>query len=304
MTSTEKAKQALQTNGAPQAKPGAIATIPTTMTGLKTSQVKDVITKYRAQIAQALPKHLTADRIIQMSTTLVSRTPSLKDCTTASLIGAVMEASILGFEPVAALGHCYFVPFRNKYNGNKLEVQFLIGYKGMIDLARRSDQIKTIYAEAVYSNDKFEYILGLEPNIIHVPALAERGEITHFYAVAKFMNGGVSFVVMSKYDVDRVRARSKASSSAYSPWSNPDDYPEMGKKTVIRRLFKYLPVSIERQAVSDGAVITPDAFDAGGEVDPNRIENVDAKFGEPETPAPESEPPKTDPALFDRKESA
>jgi len=283
MTSTEKAKQMMQT------KPGALATVPPTMSGLKTTQVKDVITRYRVQIAQALPKHLTADRIIQMSTTLISRNPDLKECTTESLIGAVMQASILGFEPVAALGHCYFVPFRNKHNGNRQEVQFIIGYKGMIDLARRSDQIKTIYAQAVYSNDEFEYTFGLEPNIIHKPALSDRGEITHFYAVAKFMNGGVHFEVMSRDDVNKIRSRSKASSSSYSPWSNPDDYPEMGKKTVIRRLFKYLPVSIERQAVSDGAVITPADFDAGGELDANRIDNVDAKFGEPEHTEPEQQ---------------
>lgn len=296
MTSTEKAKQMMQ--GKTETKPGALATVPPTMSGLKTTQVKDVITRYRVQIAQALPKHLTADRIIQMSTTLISRNPDLKECTTESLIGAVMQASILGFEPVAALGHCYFVPFRNKHNGNRQEVQFIIGYKGMIDLARRSDQIKTIYAQAVYSNDEFEYTFGLEPDITHKPALSNRGEITHFYAVAKYMNGGVSFEVMSKDDVNKIRSRSKANGSSFSPWANPDDYPEMGKKTVIRRLFKYLPISIEKMAVTDGAVITPDAFDAG-ELDPNRVDNVDAKFGVPEHEQTEQK----DPALFE-KESA
>lgn len=91
-----------------------------TMEGLKTNEIGDVISSYADQIARALPKHLTVDRMIQMSSTLISRNPAIAKCSAKSLVGAVMQASILGLPPVDALGYCYFVPYGN-------EVQFSIG---------------------------------------------------------------------------------------------------------------------------------------------------------------------------------
>lgn len=271
MTARDMAKQAIQK----AQKPG-------TMKGLKADDVSSIFKAYRAQISQALPKHLTADRVIQMATTLISRSPELAECSTESLVGATMQSSILGFQPVAALGQCYFVPFHNKKTG-KREVQFIIGYKGMIELARRSGEIQTIYAQVVYENDEFTYELGLEPKLVHVPDTGERGKMTHVYAVAKFTGGGFAFEVMSKSDVDKIKNKSQAGNSSYSPW-NSGFYDEMARKTVVRRLFKYLPVSVEYQkdVLTDESTIKPDAF-ADGEVDLGFIEQaeiVDTETGE------------------------
>jgi recombination protein RecT len=73
--------------------------------------------------------------------------------------------------------------------------------------------------------------------------VADRGELTFVYAVARLVGGGVQFEVMSRVDIERVKAQSKAASDG--PWVS--HFEEMAKKTVIRRLFKYLPVSIEVQ---------------------------------------------------------
>jgi len=213
---------------------------PGTLAGLSTKSIQDVFSAYRGMIAQALPRHLTAERVIQTATTLFTRNPEIAECTAESLLGAVMQSSILGFEPVHSLGHCYLVPFYNKNVGKK-EVQFIVGYRGMIELANRSEKLKTIYAEVVREHDYFEYEFGLEPKISHRPAEGSRGKITHVYAVSHYVNGGYNFVVLTKADVERYRMRSASQNNQDKPtfvWAT--DYEAMAKKTAIRRLFPYL----------------------------------------------------------------
>lgn len=213
---------------------------------------------YKDQIQAALPKHMSADRMARVATTCIRNTPKLLECTPESLFGAIIQCSQLGLEPGNGLGHAYLLPFdKNEKRGNSwvkvsTEVQLIIGYRGMLDLARRSGQIESIEAHAVYEGDKFECELGLDSKLIHIPDWSNpnRGDpakITFVYAVAKLKDGGIQFQVMSKQGVDAIRERSKAKNSG--PWVT--DYEQMALKTVTRRLFKWLPVSIElQQAVS------------------------------------------------------
>ncbi|EKY3117334.1 recombination protein RecT [Cronobacter turicensis] len=217
---------------------------PTTLTQL----MADPRTK--AQIALALPKHMTADRLARIAMTELRKTPKLMQCDQMSFLGAIMQCAQLGLEPGGALGHAYLLPFdRRQKQGNQwvtvaTEAQLIIGYRGMIDLARRSGQIVSLSARAVHENDTFSYAYGLEEKLEHVPCEdGNPGALTHVYAVARLKDGGVQFEVMSKAAVDKVRALSKSSDKG--PWV--DHYEEMAKKTAIRRLFKYLPVSIELQ---------------------------------------------------------
>lgn len=198
----------------------------------------------KQQIALALPRHMTADRLARIALTEVRKNPDLGKCDQASFLGAIMQCASLGLEPGGALGHCYLIPFKNN-SKNIVEVQFIVGYRGMIDLARRSGQIVSLESRAVYAKDKFKVRLGLDSMIEHEPAWeeADRGPLTFVYAVAKLKDGGVQFDVMSKTEIEKIRARSK--SGNFGPWKT--DFDEMAKKTVIRRLFKYLPVSIEMQ---------------------------------------------------------
>lgn len=212
--------------------------------------------KIKNQMALALPKHMNADRLARIALTEIRKVPALAQCNQESFLGAVMQCAQLGLEPGNALGHAYLLPFGNgKAKDGLANVQLIIGYRGMIDLARRSGQIISISAHTVHKNDKFSYELGLNPDVKHIPADGERGEVTHVYAVAKLKDGGVQFEVMSRHDVEKVRKSSKASSNG--PWVTHWD--EMAKKTVCRRLFKWLPVSIEMQQ----AVTMDERADAG-----------------------------------------
>ncbi|PKD98568.1 recombination protein RecT [Macrococcoides caseolyticum] len=229
----------------------------------KPQTIEDYMKKMAPAMAQALPKHMDIDRLTRLAMTTIRTTPALKDADVGSLLGAVMQAAQLGLEP-GLMGHCYLLPFNNKNKGIK-EVQFIIGYKGMIDLARRSGHIKSIYAHAVYSNDEFDYELGLESKLVHKPTMnADKGEFVGAYAVAHFKDGGYQFEFMSKADIEKRKGRSKAANSKFSPWTS--DYEEMAKKTVVRHMWKYLPISVEVQQQV--------AYDEGTGKDISKIKDV------------------------------
>lgn len=198
---------------------------------------------FKAQMALALPKTLTADRLIRIVLTECRKTPELRRCNQASFFGAVLQCAQLGLEPGSALGHCYLLPYGNgKAKDGLPNCQLIIGYRGMIDLARRSGQIVSINAYCVHEKDEFIYELGLHPDIKHRPsAMANRGPVTFVYAVAQLQGGGVQFEVMSRAEIEAVRSQSKAGTRG--PWVT--HWEEMARKTVVRRLFKYLPVSTE-----------------------------------------------------------
>ena len=203
-------------------------------TDQRVANIRSLLERSKSQMEMALPKHMTADRLLRIAMTSVQKTPKLLDCTPQSLIGAVMQAAQLGLEPDGVLGQAYLVPY-------KATCQLIPGYKGLLKLARNSGELSTIQAHSVHANDKFDFGYGLEPFLQHTPALSNPGEVIAFYAVARLKDGGYQFEVMSKHQVDATRARSMAANNG--PWVT--DYEEMGKKTVIRRLCKMLPASVE-----------------------------------------------------------
>lgn len=223
-------------------------------TQAKPQTIGELLVSQKKQIEAALPKHLNADRMLRIVMTEIRKTPKLKLCTPASLIGSVIQASQLGLEPGSALGHAYLIPFKNyKLSKEKsklenkdisvMECQFMLGYRGMIDLARRSGQVMSLDAQEVYENDLFEFEYGLNQKLRHIPTMKEPGHFIGVYAIAHLKEGGHQMRVIWKAEVDKVRKSSK--SAEEGPWVT--HYEEMAKKTVIRKLFKYLPVSVEMQ---------------------------------------------------------
>lgn len=203
-------------------------------------RISKLLQENKREIAAALPKHISIDRMVTIAQTAATSVPALLECYTPSLFGAMIKCSQLGLEPNNALGQAYLIPFRNKKK-NRTDVQLIIGYRGMIDLARRSGHVVSMNAQAVREGDDFDWGFGLDEKLNHKPG-SDRGEITHFYAYAKLTGGGHQFDVLTKQDVDKIMA-STQSKGQYGPWK--DHYEQMGRKTMIRRLFNYLPVSIE-----------------------------------------------------------
>ena len=196
--------------------------------------------KMRDQLAQALPRAMDPDRFLRVVLTELRRNPELTRCTPQSFLGALMTAAQLGLEP-GPLGHSYLLPFRNRSEGT-LECQLILGYKGLIDLARRSGNIVNIVAREVCEADEFTFEYGLDEKLVHKPSWEEdRGKPVAYYGVAHYKDGGHLIMVLSKADVDKFRKRSKASQSG--PWVT--DYAAMACKTVIRRMATFMPLSVQ-----------------------------------------------------------
>ena len=227
--------------------------------GTQPKTIRSLIKDMEGEIAKALPSVITPERFTRITLSALSTNPKLSECTPNSFLGAMMTAAQLGVEPNTPLGQAYLIPYRNH---GRLECQFQLGYKGLIDLAYRSGEVKTIQAHTVYENDDFSYELGLEPKLHHVPAKAERGKPVYFYAVFHTKDGGYGFEVMSYEDVE---AHAKRYSKAYSsgPWQT--NFEEMAKKTVLKRVLKYAPLKSDfvRAVSADGSIrntISDDMF--------------------------------------------
>lgn len=204
--------------------------------------IANMLERNKGAISLSLPKAMDADRFSRLLLTAANTTPALFECDPTSFLAAGVAAAQLGLEPNDARGLAYLLPFNDSKRGKI--VQLIIGYRGMMDLARRSGMVTSINAFPVYAGDEFTYALGLEPTLHHVPADGDEDPktLTHVYAVAK-INGDPQFVVMTRKQVDKTRQGVKGSDSPYSPWSK--HYVEMARKTAIRRLCKYLPQTVE-----------------------------------------------------------
>jgi recombination protein RecT len=234
---------------------GAAAIVPATQAP---PDLKAFLLANVARIKDVAAKHLNPERIARLTAMIVSKDRTLAKCTPVSILRAVMESSRLGLEVGGALGHAYLVPYKNGQT-EQYEAQFQIGYRGLIELAMRSDRVASVEAHVVWEKDAFDYQLGDEPFIHHKPALDERGaKWTHVYSVIKLrgtpifdrngqfvreLGGGKLLDVMSHREVMKIKGRSPAAKKAGSPWNVPEFEPEMARKTVTRRNIKYSPMS-------------------------------------------------------------
>lgn len=205
-------------------------------------RVKNALMQVRSDLQSVLPKGKNVDVLIKSIVLAIVNNPSLAECDPKSFVTAAYKAAELGLEFTGSLGQAYLVPFNNTKKGVK-EVQFMPGYRGLTALARRSGEIANIEAHVVRDKDEFNYELGTNSQIKHIPALRDRGEMTHVYGVAKLKEPGTDpiFEVMGKAEIDEIKKRSKSRNNG--PWIT--DYIEMSRKTVVRRICKYLPMSTD-----------------------------------------------------------
>ncbi|TXH52721.1 MAG: hypothetical protein E6Q97_14990 [Desulfurellales bacterium] len=226
---------------------------------------------FRRAVAQVLPKHLTADRFVRVAIMAMTRTPKLAECDKASFFGALMSLSQYGLEPDGRRAH--LIPFKNEKRGC-YEVQLIIDWKGLAELAMRSGVVSYLHADVISDGDLFDYNAG--QIIAHVPWFLRRdaekpaapGDVFAAYALAKFKDGSSKAEVLSLAEVEAIRDGSQGYKmfqkgiAKSSPWDS--HFFEMAKKTAFRRLTKWLPLSPEFR----------DAVELDDKVDP--VVDVDA----------------------------
>lgn len=203
--------------------------------------VNEQLKKNRNAIMDTLPKGFNYDRMCRTVINACSTDFNLAKCTPASIFLSTVRAFALGLEPNGPLSEGYLITFWNSKKGCN-EAQFMPSYRGLINLSRRSGELTDIYAKAVYANDVFEVEEGTDRKIIHKPDYTKvRGDAVCYYAVFHTKDGGVDFEVMSMDEIQKVRRASKSADKG--PWV--DWFDEMAKKTVLKRLLKRAPMSIE-----------------------------------------------------------
>lgn len=254
--------------------------------------MKSLLERSWPRIAAVIGNNLSPQRLYQMYVSTINREPQLANCSVESVLSCFMKCAALGLEPsnVDGLGRAYILPYGNKnYRTSQKEATLIIGYKGMLDLARRSGQIRDISARAVHEGDEFTYSYGLNEDLRHVPC-AKPGKLTHVYMIANFKDGGHYFQVMNADEIEAAAKRSPSYGKAVSPWKS--DYEAMAKKTVIRRAFPYLPVSVEARDAAASDDQTPDYSDVFRPLPTVTADDspVDVSVDEPEQSQPEAQP--------------
>ena len=204
-------------------------------------------------MAAVATAHLTPEKLIKIVGVAMSRTPKLAECSPMSVLSCVMTLAELGLAP-NTLGTAYLIPFNNRQAG-VMECQLVIGYRGLVELARRSGQLSSLQAEVVREADEWELEFGLDAKLRHVPKGNMKSPIARAYAIARFKDGAHQVAVMEREEIDAIRKQSKAGGGG--PWK--DHYAEMAKKTVIRRLCKLLPLTPEVE--SKIAIVDSTEFD-------------------------------------------
>lgn len=213
-----------------------------------TSGLAGLLNSMRGEIERAVPKHLTGDRLARIALTALRTTRGLSECTPSSFAGCVMACAALGIEPNTPLGQAYLIPRENK-RAKTHECTLVVGYQGMMDLARRSGMIAGIQAVPVFRGDVFRYSMGLTPELVHVPSedpnREKKENLTHVYAICRLKEQGADpiFVVLSRAQIEIRKNRGASGFGVKTPWDT--DYIAMAQKTAVRELFKWAPRSAE-----------------------------------------------------------
>jgi recombination protein RecT len=209
--------------------------------------VLDLIDRNASELEKLLGPSLTVEAFKTAAMTYLRMQPKLYECNPYSVVGGLRLGAQLGLS-LGPLGHFYLVPFKD-------EAVFILGYRGMVELAYRSNKVKRISAAVVREGDEFQFRYGTRAVLDHVPGgpPAER-EWLAVYAVAELTNGGKPFTVLYPEDVEKRRARSASAKLPSSPWNT--DTEAMWCKSAVRALQRWLPQTPEsaRATVQDSAV--------------------------------------------------
>lgn len=242
-----------------------------------TKQITALLTTQKEQIAKALPKHVDAGRMVRVALTELRVNPKLTQCDPLSFLGAVIKCAQLGLEIGAGLGQAYLIPFGK-------EVQVVVGYQGLMDLALRSGKVDSIIADCVYRDDDFDFYTDMKGQHIHhkpnLKSARDEHDILIVYAMAQIKDGGSVIAWMTKTEIDTHETKNRKGKFKGTTWK--DHWSEMAKKTVIRRLYKYLPKSIEMRDI----VTNESLADSGISQDSQSIITLEPAIEQIEEPQP------------------
>jgi len=218
-------------------------------------RVENTLIESQSKWEKLLPAHVDPERCLRLVVGSLRKNPKLLDCNPATLYSAIITACQLGLEPDGTMGEAYLIPYGQ-------DATLVIGYKGLLKLARQSGDVAAVQAAVVREGDGFDYAMGDDEFIKHKPASgADRSEspITHAYAIITLANGHKARAVWDIAKLEAHRDQYVRASGPGSPWQTATE--QMYVKTVLRSLLTggMVPISTElaEGLAADGSVETP-----------------------------------------------
>ena len=211
-----------------------------------------VLTNFNTSIEKYEKKNLTdlllgtntsPQKFKQMLVNELERSTKLQDAflkNPASFFASALYCAELNLSPSSLVGEFFFTV-------SKEQVKPILGYKGLVALLLRSNKVKKIWAEVVYTEDDFEYELGLEPKMVHIPnfnSVKTCDNIKCIYACAK-IEDEVVFKVMTLEEIKTIVDMLETPSEYYF---NDKKDPEKWslKKVVLKQMSKLMPKEDDR----------------------------------------------------------
>jgi len=217
-------------------------------------KMANVLEKMLPEIKKAVGQTMTPERFSRIALSLFNGNPQFWEADTTSFLSALMQSAQCGLEPNTVLGEAYVIPYKNNKQ-NIVEVNFQVGYKGILKMALNTGDYEAIYAHEVREGDEFSYSYGLHKDLVHKPADVPSTKVTHYYAVYKLKNGGFDFVVWSRERIDQ-HARDFSKNYTFKGEINKNsvwykNFDSMAKKTVLLDVLKYAPKTVEMAKALD-----------------------------------------------------
>lgn len=210
-------------------------------------QLKAQLASMGDSLRSALPSHIKPERFQRVVMTVVQTTPELLQADRRSLLTSCLRCAADGLVPDGR--EAALVIFNTKDKSGKWHklAQYVPMFTGIQKRVRNSGEIASIEAHVIYEQDEFVWRQGLDGTISHTPKFpGPRGKPIGAYAVARFKDGSpAQFEVMDVDEIGKVRAVSKAKEGG--PWAAW--WEEMARKTVFKRLAKWLPMDAEVDAI-------------------------------------------------------
>lgn len=232
-----------------------------------------MLDRMKPQLALALPKHMSADRMARLALTTFSSSIDMQQCSTDSILASLMTATQLGLEP-GINGQGYLIPYKGKCT-------FVPGWKGLVDLVSRAGRA-TVWTGAVHEGDKFDYQLGDEPFCRHKPGDGGE-EFTHVYAIGRVKDAEMPVIeVWTRGKVKKHLAQYNKVGKSHYALQSENNLEMYAKKVALLQVLKYMPSSIELA----NAITVSHAAEAGqgaaieGDFVTINTESVDQETGE------------------------
>jgi recombination protein RecT len=200
------------------------------------SAFSKTLDRMKPQMALALPKHMSADRMARLALTAFSTNKALQACKTESILSSLMTATQLGLEP-GINGQGYLIPYKDTCT-------FVPGWKGLVDLVARAGRA-TVWTGAVYEGDKFDYQLGDEPFCRHKPEDGE-GNFTHVYAIGRVKDAQMPVIeVWTRGKVKKHLTQYNKVGPRHYAMASESNFEMYARKVALLQVLKYMPASIE-----------------------------------------------------------